>query len=229
MEERIRNLIEMYMEGRTSLEDEKVLHDYFCGNEVAEDLLPYKEMFVVIDEDIMALQDIAREPHSQKRAAKHATLFWTVSVAASLLLLFTFAWQKGCECPIDEKSAAAKAFAEVVSADSVSVRQQMPRDEETVGNERHLAKSIMPDAHVEKATPPQAETVEQQPENADAAERTELEGVSYCDSGDEESEAIRRYELMLVEYRLKAMDEAAAISMVCNDGVDSGGCEFSEI
>lgn len=66
-------------------------------------------------------------------------------------------------------------------------------------------------------------------ENADAAERTELEGVSYCDSGDEESEAIRRYELMLVEYRLKAMDEAAAISMVCNDGVDSGGCEFSEI
>lgn len=229
MEERIRNLTEMFMEGRTSPEDEKVLHDYFRGKEVAEDLLPYKEMFVVIDEDIMELQSIVKEPRCQKRAAKHAALFWTVSVAASLLLLFTFAWQTGDERPADEKSAATKAFAEVVSADSSSVRQQMPRDEQTVGNERHLAKSIMPDAHVEKATPPQAETVEQLPENADAAERWEHESVSYCDSGDEESEAIRRYELMLVEHRLKAMDEAAAVSMVCNDGVDSGGCEFSEI
>lgn len=50
MEKDIRTLIDRYMAGQTSLEEESRLADYLRTNEVGEDLLPYKQMFAWFDE-----------------------------------------------------------------------------------------------------------------------------------------------------------------------------------
>ena len=45
----IKRLIERFLEGDTSLQEEKTLYDYFRNAEVAPELLEYKEMFLAFD------------------------------------------------------------------------------------------------------------------------------------------------------------------------------------
>jgi len=42
---RVKELLENYFEGQTSLEEENMLHDYFASGEIDAELLPYKELF----------------------------------------------------------------------------------------------------------------------------------------------------------------------------------------
>lgn len=46
----IKRLIERFLEGDTSLQEEKTLYDYFRNAEVAPELLEYKEMFLAFDQ-----------------------------------------------------------------------------------------------------------------------------------------------------------------------------------
>jgi hypothetical protein len=46
----IKRLIERFLEGDTSLQEEKTLYDYFRNAEVGPELLEYKEMFLAFDQ-----------------------------------------------------------------------------------------------------------------------------------------------------------------------------------
>ena len=63
MEKDIRTLIDRYMAGLTSLEEESRLADYLRTHDVGEDLLPYKRMLAWFDEG-MPLESVqADKPH----------------------------------------------------------------------------------------------------------------------------------------------------------------------
>ncbi len=41
----IRQLVERFLNAETTLEEEKTLYNYFQGADIADDLMPYREMF----------------------------------------------------------------------------------------------------------------------------------------------------------------------------------------
>lgn len=73
----IQNLIGRFLEGDTTLAEERQLYSYFQGPHVAPELLPYRQMFV----DLGALQPKAKTVRLRPISR------WMVGIAASLLLL----------------------------------------------------------------------------------------------------------------------------------------------
>ena len=93
----IHRLVDKFMQGETSLTEERKLYRYFSSNDIAEDLLPLRPLFTGLAAlpsmyDAKETQD-AKEPKTTERTqGRHArivrlVLRWT-SVAAVMLLLF---------------------------------------------------------------------------------------------------------------------------------------------
>lgn len=89
-DEQINNLVERFLDGETTLAEEKQLYDYFSQNEnVDESLLPYAEYF----RDLAVLPSPHKEEKPQKRP--RWTIRWTqwaVGAAAAVLISLGGMW-----------------------------------------------------------------------------------------------------------------------------------------
>lgn len=88
MEQDIHRLIERFMAGLTSIEEERFIADYLRTHEVDGDLLPYKRMFAWFDEGMPA----KGQPKGTRRAANLRKLYCAIMAAAALALLLIVAW-----------------------------------------------------------------------------------------------------------------------------------------
>lgn len=88
MEQDIQRLIERFMAGLTSIEEESRLAEYMRTHEVDEDLLPYKRMFAWFDEGM----PVKGQPKGTRRAANLRKLYCAIMAAAALALLLIVAW-----------------------------------------------------------------------------------------------------------------------------------------
>lgn len=88
--ERIEALIARFLDGNTSLEEEKKLYAYFAQTEqVDETLRPYAEYF----RDLATLQPIEATPCPRIRPQKtHRWMRTAIGLAASVMLLLGGAW-----------------------------------------------------------------------------------------------------------------------------------------
>ncbi len=87
-EKELKGILEKYMNGETSLEEEKVLRRYFLSNSVSEDLLPYQSIFTVFSsekETILNLDNDIELPFTTK-ITLWKSKYW--AIAASVLILF---------------------------------------------------------------------------------------------------------------------------------------------
>ncbi len=87
----IRSLIDRFMEAETSIAEEKRLSDYFASGNVAEELLPYREMFGWYDSlSQESNPDTGRQPEKATRMRILPLKLWQwASIAAMTALLFT--------------------------------------------------------------------------------------------------------------------------------------------
>lgn len=69
-------LIERFFDGDTTLAEERQIYAYFRRSKIADDLMPYRQMFC----DIAAMQP------AKKKSVRPALLRWAASIAASLLI-----------------------------------------------------------------------------------------------------------------------------------------------
>ncbi|MCD8164993.1 MAG: hypothetical protein LUE93_01960 [Bacteroides sp.] len=81
----IKELLDKYFEGYTDAAQEQLLRDYFRKEDVPEDLLIYKPLFVYLEEEVTAFRE------QEKPAAVKSRLFplltYISGVAAALLLI----------------------------------------------------------------------------------------------------------------------------------------------
>ena len=81
---KIEKLLDAYFEGNTSLEEERILRNYFTQDIVPANLQEYKLMF---DYFANSKAEVSSQPIQVKPIKKAWNLKW-LSIAASLLLLF---------------------------------------------------------------------------------------------------------------------------------------------
>jgi hypothetical protein len=78
--ENIKQLLNLYFDGQTSLSEERLLHDYFRRRRVAEELKPYRPMFRYFDTE--------RAGNSRPPFTLAAVIWTAIATAACLLLIF---------------------------------------------------------------------------------------------------------------------------------------------
>ncbi len=105
---RIEKLIEKYVEAETSLEEEKILKDYFSQNEVPDHLLVYKDLFNYYTTS--SLETSSKEIVIPRRSVN---LRW-LSVAA--VVIFFIGIYSINQNSISEKEEAMQAYAETQKA-----------------------------------------------------------------------------------------------------------------
>lgn len=92
--ENIQQLLQKYFEGETTLLEEKQLRHYFLYEDIAPELVQYKILFTVFEEDKNIIAELEEEelfPETKMR--KVAWKSWTSwSAAAVILLLISFSW-----------------------------------------------------------------------------------------------------------------------------------------
>ena len=105
MEKDIRTLINRYMAGLTSLEEESRLADYLRTHDVGEDLLPYKRMFAWFDEgmplesqqaDKFTSRQATLQPSTSSQLSRFSrkVLCLIAAAAAAIALLVLITWPK---------------------------------------------------------------------------------------------------------------------------------------
>lgn len=93
--EYIRELLDKYLEGLTSLEEEKVLKEYFMREDIPKEFKSEAHWFLnasgqkVREEDIQALEETMSQwvDRQDRREKKNRFQLWTIGVAAGLALL----------------------------------------------------------------------------------------------------------------------------------------------
>lgn len=94
--EELRHLLQMFMEGNTTIEQESLLAEYFRNNEIDAEFSVYKDMFTVFesgelvscdDEIVLKKEDMTFG--KQPRFFRHVLRF--TAVAASIILVFFIA------------------------------------------------------------------------------------------------------------------------------------------
>lgn len=90
MQDNIKQLIDLFMEGETSLEQERTLYAYFArGREIAPELEEYRQMFQGFASIAQsAADDSAVAVSRPKRKSMKLSLITAISVAASIALIF---------------------------------------------------------------------------------------------------------------------------------------------
>ena len=102
----IAKLLDKYMDGTSTLEDEDVLAEYFRGQDIPQEWADYQQLFQEIE---------AMKPQSKVRKR---WIGW--SVAASVAVLFiTMMWQQTRQPNTEQTSAVLTAKADTVSSSRV--------------------------------------------------------------------------------------------------------------
>lgn len=104
--EYIAKLLDKYMDGTSTLEEEDILADYFRGQDIPQEWADYQQLFQEIE---------AMKPQSKVRKR---WIGW--SVAASVAVLFiTMMWQQTGQHDTEQTSAVLTAKADTVSSSRV--------------------------------------------------------------------------------------------------------------
>ena len=92
----IRQLMERFLNAETTLEEEQTLYEYFQGNDIADDLKPYREAF----QGFAAVSGIDK-PMPQKQTPAWVIVLRTVTSMAAIFLvgLFFFINGEASEAP----------------------------------------------------------------------------------------------------------------------------------
>ena len=92
----IRQLMERFLNAETTLEEERTLYEYFQGNDIADDLKPYREAF----QGFAAVSGIDK-PMPQKQTPAWVIALRTVTSMAAIFLvgLFFFISGEASEAP----------------------------------------------------------------------------------------------------------------------------------
>ena len=95
-ETNIRQLMERFLDAETTLEEEQMLYEYFQGEDVADDLKPYREVF----QGFAAVKGIDK-PEPQKQTPAWVIALRTVTSMAAIFLdgLFIFVNGETPEAP----------------------------------------------------------------------------------------------------------------------------------
>ena len=99
----IQSLLNKYMEGTTTLEEEDILHQYFTRDDVPAQWEDYRQMFVEID--------------SMKPTEKPKWRWWPLSIAAVVAALVVFAATQ----MLPENQPKSEVIAQVEKKDSVTI------------------------------------------------------------------------------------------------------------
>jgi hypothetical protein len=88
----IKILLDRYYEGETTLEEEKILRDFFNGDEVPVDLAEHKPLFVWTSEERTSETEMTIHlPEEEGKVIslfrKRPALYWITGIAATFLLL----------------------------------------------------------------------------------------------------------------------------------------------
>lgn len=94
----IRKLIERFMAGQTSLDEERRLAEYFRTHDVPEEWNDYKRMFAWFDEGMPLVEKQAEKPIAKLATGHYAKCLWCAMAAAAVAtLLIIMAWPKGAQ------------------------------------------------------------------------------------------------------------------------------------
>ena len=93
----IEQLLDRFFEGETTRSEEKILDEYFAGDNLAESLMQYKPMFNWYADGMTAepgaeLSEAVRPLARKKSGFPLKPVIWFSSVAATLAILFTAGW-----------------------------------------------------------------------------------------------------------------------------------------
>ena len=86
----IRQLMERFLNAETTLEEERALYEYFQGNDIADDLKPYREAF----QSFAAVSGIDK-PMPQKQTPAWVIALRTVTSMAAIFLVGLFFFING--------------------------------------------------------------------------------------------------------------------------------------
>ena len=97
---RIENLLEKYFDGNTSLEEEKILKDFFQGDTIPPHLVSLKETFNYFSEekdkdelddsfDQKVLSKIDHFENDHKRQSRRRFIYYVSGIAASILIIIS--------------------------------------------------------------------------------------------------------------------------------------------
>lgn len=106
----ISHMLDRFMAGETSLNEEQVLAAYFRTHEVGEEWQEYKEMFALFDNGTVDIQPEAVEP--SKHSARHAVIGrativkWLAAAAAVLVVLLMTTMQSEKPLKTDSRHVA---------------------------------------------------------------------------------------------------------------------------
>ncbi len=85
-EKYIEKLVERFLEGETSNEEEKELYSFFRTGEIPDELIPYKAFFAYFETGIAAELGVEKKKKSRYSLTRSRLLFYS-SLAASFLIL----------------------------------------------------------------------------------------------------------------------------------------------
>ena len=102
----IAKLLDKYMDGTSTLEDEDVLAEYFRGQDIPQEWADYQQLF----QEIEAMKP---QPKARKR-----WMGWSVAAAVAVLFI-TITWQQTGQHDTEQTSAILTAKADTVSCSQV--------------------------------------------------------------------------------------------------------------
>ena len=96
----IKQLIECYLKGETSVEEENRLNEFFCQSDIPEEFIPYRQMFHIVTEPNDTPDDQLLESFADNNGVKkkHSVrilpiMFRIATIAAVAILIFMAGYQ----------------------------------------------------------------------------------------------------------------------------------------
>lgn len=102
----IKEILDRYWEGETSLKEEQLLKTYFNSNEVAKELESFRPLFIYYNKQSKKTSTQSFEGLKNKRVVHRLLPTW-VAVAASILILFTV----GTFCYLNQSASNLRVLA----------------------------------------------------------------------------------------------------------------------
>lgn len=91
----IKNLLERFYGGNTSLEEEKILADFLLRQDVPDEFLSDKKLFCALNTHPVEIQDESTkaiesliDSFKEVQPSDKKTIYWVIGIAASLALIF---------------------------------------------------------------------------------------------------------------------------------------------
>lgn len=97
--EHIKQLINRYMQGQTTLDEERELAQWFRSHNVDDDWKPYQQMFAWFDEGMPQQEGLLQEPHSPNASEIPTRRLLTVSQRKSHFASSMLAESCGLQLP----------------------------------------------------------------------------------------------------------------------------------